>query len=78
MLLHPLLLSNYAPVGGQTHVTLFGLFVLKTIVVKSVNNLIVYLEAIKFYNGGKTKGMKGVDLPVFTPLKAVKNPGISY
>ena len=61
-----------------------------------MNNLIVYKEAIKFYNGGgggtkgmkgvdlpvftplKTKGMKGVDLPVFTPLKAVKNPGMSY
>ena len=42
-----------------------------------MNNLIVYKEAIKFYNGGKTKGMKGVDLPVFTTLKAVKNPGIS-
>ena len=30
-------------------------------------------DIIKFYNGE----MKGADLPVFTPLKAVKNPGIS-
>ena len=29
---------------------------LKTIVVQSVNNLIVYKEGIKFYNGGKQKG----------------------
>ena len=29
---------------------------------------------IQIYNGG-TKGMKGADLPAFTPLKTVKNPG---
>ena len=51
---------------------------LKTTFVQSANILIVYKDdIIKFYNGGKSKGIKGVDLPVFTPFKAVKNPGIS-
>ena len=44
---------------------------LKTIVVKSVNNLIVCKEDImKLYNRDER-----ADLPVFTPLKTVKNPG---
>ena len=34
----------------------WSICLLKTIVVQSVNNLIVYKEAINFYNGGKQKG----------------------
>ena len=79
MFIHPLLSVNlYISCKTKPCHFNWSVCLLKTKVVQGASNLTVYKDDImKLYNGIKLR-MNGADLPVFTPLKTVKNPGTLY